>query len=218
MTTSSSPLGATPGRLPSTPAVHRGADATREKLLQATHELLFERAGEEPSVSQICTRAGVQVAMVSYCFGGKSKLFDALLERLGATITEEYGRLDEVELAPEDKLRRHVSAYIHNYVRFPYATQLIERMNVGDATAQRLTSVFLRPPLELFHRIIADGVEQGTLRAVDPDLLAFSVAGMCEFLFTAASFRAVAGLHLDEALVTRYAEHTLDLLLHGLRA
>lgn len=207
---------ASPGLLPATPAVHRGADVTREKLLQATHELLFERAEEEPSISRICARAGVQIAMVSYCFGGKARLFDALLERLGATITEQYARLGELDLSPEDRLRRHVSAYIHNYFRFPYATQLVERMNVGDQTAQRLAEMFIQPPVDLFRRIIADGVETGTLRAVDPDLLAFSVAGMCGFLFTAASFRAGTGLHLDSDLVDKYTEHTIDLLMNGL--
>jgi|GEM_PF-6478026 len=213
-----SPVGTVPGLLPATPAVHKGADATREKLLQAAHELLFERGGDEPSVSQICTRAGVQVAMVSYCFGGKAALFDTLLERLGATITAEYSRLAELDLSPEERLRRHVSAYVHNYVRFPYATRLIDRMNIGDATATRLAETFLRPPLELFRGIIAEGVASGTLRAVDPELLAFSVAGMCEFLFTATSFRSVAGLVLDDGLVDRYTEHTIDLLVHGLRA
>ena len=207
----------TPGLLPAAPAVHKGADATRERLLQATHELLFERGGHEPSVSQICTRAGVQVAMVSYCFGGKDRLFDTLLERLGSMINDEYARLAELDLEPEERLRRHVSAYVHNFVRFPYATRLIDRMNIGDETAQRLARTFLQPPLELFRGIIAEGVASGTMRAVDPELLAFSVAGMCEFLFTATSFRAVAGLQLDDALVDRYTEHTIDLLVRGLR-
>lgn len=210
--------GTTPGPLPAAPAVHKGADATREKLLQAAHELLFERGGHEPSVSQICTRAGVQVAMVSYCFGGKAGLFDTLLERLGTMINEEYARLAALDLDPEERLRRHVSAYVHNYVRFPYATRLIDRMNIGDKTAERLAGMFLLPPLELFRGIIAEGVASGTLRDVDPELLAFSVAGMCEFLFTATSFRTVAGLRLDDELVDRYTEHTIDLLVHGLRA
>ena len=52
----------------------KGAELTAEKLLQATHELMLEHGGVEPSVSQLCERAGVQVAMVSYCFGGKTQL------------------------------------------------------------------------------------------------------------------------------------------------
>src|SRR5260370_40917817 len=40
------------------------ADATREKLLIATHELLRERVGSPVSVYEICARAGANVAMV----------------------------------------------------------------------------------------------------------------------------------------------------------
>src|SRR5258708_25255151 len=42
------------------------ADATREKLLAATHELLRERVGGPVSVNEICIRAGANVAMVKY--------------------------------------------------------------------------------------------------------------------------------------------------------
>ncbi len=59
----------------------RGADLTAEKLLAAAHDLLVERAGQGVSVSEICARAEVNVAMVRYCFGSKNGLLDALLER-----------------------------------------------------------------------------------------------------------------------------------------
>ena len=55
---------------------------TREALLKAAHELLSERGGGAVSVSDIAGRAGVNVAMVKYCFGSKDGLLDALLERV----------------------------------------------------------------------------------------------------------------------------------------
>ena len=50
------------------------AEATRERLLQATHELLSERGGGTVSVSEISERANANVAMVKYCFGNKDGL------------------------------------------------------------------------------------------------------------------------------------------------
>jgi AcrR family transcriptional regulator len=206
-------------RLPQPAEELRGADVTREKLLQATHELLIERAGAEPSVSQICERAGVQLAMVSYCFGGKAGLFDALIERTTTGVISELERLAETELSAEEKLRRHVAAVIHNYVRYPYANQLSERLAAGGRAAERMAELIGRPMLGFYRELLADGVADGRFREVDPTMLFFSVVGMCEFVFAARSWlEGPAGETLDDALVERFTDHTVELLLRGIAA
>src|SRR5262245_41126292 len=73
------------------------ADATRERLLAAAHELLVERSGADVSVGDICARAGVNVAMVKYCFGSKDGLLQELLDRITAGFAHDVSRLDELE-------------------------------------------------------------------------------------------------------------------------
>lgn len=190
----------------------RGAEITREKLLQATHDLLIERRGADPSVSQICERAGVQVAMVSYCFGGKTQLLEALVERTTKVFLRELEQLAGRELPPEEKLRRHIAAVIRNFFRYPYSIQLSERLSAGDA-ATILASTFAEPMLDFYRGLLADS----GFRDVDPTLLFFSVVGMCEFLFAARSWLETgAGEKLDEQLIKRFSDHTVELLLHGI--
>jgi AcrR family transcriptional regulator len=189
---------------------------TREKLLQATHELLDERAGAEPSVAQICERAGVQVAMVSYCFGGKAGLLEALVERTCAGVIEELDRLAAMDLPPDEKLRLHVAAMVRNFVKYPYVHQLSERLVAGEHTAERMASLFAKPTLAFYRDLLATGAFRPGL---DPTLLFFSVVGACEFLFAARSWLAEgAGETLDEALVERFTTHTIELVLHGIAA
>jgi AcrR family transcriptional regulator len=191
----------------------KGADATREKLLQAANELLFERSGAEPSVSQICERAGVQVAMVSYCFGGKNQLLEALVERINIGIRGELERLAAREMAPEEMLRHHVAAMVRNFVRFPYVSQLNERLRAGNQPAQRIA-----PPLTDFYReLLGAGARDGAFREVDPELFFFSLVGMCEYLFSARSLLTEGGGAVDDDLIERFTEHTIDLVLHGIR-
>src|SRR3954447_24146976 len=111
--------------LPPPSAEPRGADLTRERLLHSAHDLLYERMGGPASVSEICAGAGVNVAMVKYCFGSKDGLLDALLERVLAHLTGEIETLAELDLAPGEKLRRHVAAIVRNYVRYPYVNRLM---------------------------------------------------------------------------------------------
>jgi AcrR family transcriptional regulator len=194
----------------------KGADATREKLLQATHELLFERAGAEPSVSQICDRAGVQVAMVSYCFGGKAQLLEALVDRVTEGIKAELEQLAALELEPEQMLRRHVAAVVRNFLRYPYVSQLNERIRAGQAFAEQITTLFAGPMIAFYRDLLAEGAGRGEFREVDPTLFFFSTVGMCEYLFAARSLLSGSGEALDDELIDRFTEHTIELLLHGI--
>lgn len=205
------------GALPPPELPPRGAEITREKLLQATHELLFERGGEEPSVSQICERADVRVAMVSYCFGSKAGLLEALGARAVSQMMGEEQRLIELGLPPQEALALHVRAMVRNFVRFPYMSSLSERISAGDATATGMAQTVAQPTIAFYRDLLDQGVEQGTFRTgVDPTLLLFSIVGMCEFLFSARSWVQDTGETLDDALVDRFADHTVELLLHGL--
>ncbi|WP_394833382.1 TetR family transcriptional regulator [Pendulispora rubella] len=215
-----SPRSAHPPRaslLPVLPASPTGAALTREKLLQAAHELLFERGGAEPSVSQICRRAGVQVAMVSYCFGGKTQLLEALVERATMGVVAELQRFAAQKgLEPEEMLRRHVAAMVRNWVRFPYLMQLIERAHAGDPQVERITTIFVGPALEFYRGLLARGAKARKFRKVDPTLFFFSIVGSCQFLFTARSLLATSGEALNEDLVERFIEHTAELLVRGI--
>ena len=208
-------------QLPPAPAELTGAALTREKLLQAAHELLFEQGGTEPSVSQICERAGVQVAMVSYCFGGKAQLFEALVERALQSIVGELERLSAQGLEPEQMLRVHVRAMVKNFVRYPYVRQLFERRHERDPRDRRVVraaTLFAEPALAFYRDLFARGARVRKFRKVDPTLFFFSLLGMCEFLFTARALFQSTGEPFDDALVERFSEHTVELILQGVTA
>jgi AcrR family transcriptional regulator len=201
--------------LPPASYAPRGADATREKLLQATHELLIERAGADPSLSQICERAGVQTGMVRYCFGSKEQMLEALVERLRDGVKAELDRLAAVDLDPVEKLRRNVRAMVRNFMLYPWGTQLSERLRRGRPHGEQIAHVFGDAMVEFYADLLAEGVDGGAFRELDPRLLFASVAGMAEY------FSAARRLFADEdehELIDRFTDHTFDVLLNGIGA
>jgi AcrR family transcriptional regulator len=201
--------------LPHPPHPPKGAEITAEKLLEAAHELLDETSGAEPSVSQICERADVRVAMVSYCFGGKTQLLEALFDRIISGIMAEQDALAARDLPPEEALAVQIEATVRNLVRYPYVHSLGPRLAAGDRAVVRMSETFVRPTQELYRRLIEKGVEAGTFRPVDPTLLVFSVVGMCDFLFVARDWLTDVGQTLDDELIDRVVQHTVRLVLHG---
>jgi TetR/AcrR family transcriptional regulator len=199
----------------------RGADQTAEKLLQAAHDLLVERAGQGATVSEICSRAQVNVAMVKYCFGSKDALLDALLERALRQLAGELARLEKVELPAETKLRRHIGEVVRNYVRYPYVNRLMnERLLAADPeSVDRISRSFAIPARNWYASLLAQGARDESWRELDPTVFFFAIVGLCEFLFSARPLLEHAfGESIDPPLVERYIAQVTDLVIVGLHA
>jgi TetR/AcrR family transcriptional regulator len=202
-------------------AMPRGdADITRGKLLAAAHDLFVERAGHAASVSEICERAEVNVAMVKYCFGSKDGLLDALLERVLSGLADEIARLSEQDLEPSEKLRRHVAEIVRNYVRYPYVNRLMnERLTRAEpAAVEAISASFAVPARAFYASVLTAGARHENWRTIDPTLFFFSVVGLCEFLFAATPLlQRSFSTTLDDTLVERYIDHVTALIANGVR-
>ena len=205
--------------LPKLSDAPRGADVTAERLLQAAHEILYERGGAPFSVSEVCGRAGANVAMVKYCFGNKEGLLVALAMRVTASFRGDFERLGETGLAWRDKLERHIAGIVRNYLRYPYINRLLaDQLSRADEPGSRALSASFAAPMGDFHReLLAEGVRAGQVREVDPTLFFFSVVGMCEFIFSARGWLVHGfGQELDDDFVERYVAHVVELVLVGI--
>jgi TetR/AcrR family transcriptional regulator len=205
--------------LPSTDELLTGAARTRERLLEATHDLLTERAGGEVSLSEVCARAGANVAMVRYCFGNKDGLFDALLERVVAALIADLDALDRQELEPDEKLRLHIRGVLRSYVRYPYLNRLVTARFIAghEPAVSRVSALFAVPTRDWYARLLAEGQAKDVFREVDPTFFFFSLLGAAEFMFSARPWMERAfGERIDERLLDRFVEHTTDFVLAGI--
>jgi AcrR family transcriptional regulator len=205
-------------------ARRRDAAATREALLAAGTELFAERGYDGVPVAAIAARAHVNKAMISYHFGGKRKLYLAIVRATFAEILTTVERLAESS-RPAPELLRDVIAAVGQLVarRHPHFCTMMLREAV--AGGRQLERELVDQPARLLaavQRIVARGVREGDFRPVDPLLTHLSLVGSLVFFFATARFR-------DRLLATRrpavrppdaaaYVRHIQDLLTHGLVA
>jgi TetR/AcrR family transcriptional regulator len=183
--------------------------------------LLHERGGAPFSVSEVCGRADVNVAMVKYCFGNKDGLLMALTMRITASFRSDFERLQMQDMTWREKLERHVAGIVRNYLRFPYINRMLaDQLSRADDPGTRELSESFAAPMGAFHReLLVEGRRTGELRAIDPVLFFFSVVGMCEFIFSARGWLVHGfGQRLDDEFVDRYVAHILELVLTGIEA
>ncbi|MEY4595111.1 MAG: hypothetical protein RIQ47_1521, partial [Bacteroidota bacterium] len=76
----------------------------RSLLLEKAEQLFAESGFEGTSVRNLASAAGVNVAMISYYFGSKEKLFEALVEYRTSFLREKMSSLNSTAADPWQRL------------------------------------------------------------------------------------------------------------------
>ena len=212
-------------RLPTTRRPRRrDAAATREALLAAGSALFAEHGYDGVPVAAIAQQAGVNKAMINYHFGGKRKLYRAIVGATFADIVTRVERLAEAPRPAPDVLRELVAAVAELATeRHPHFCTLMLREVVAGGT--HLDRELIDKPVRILaavQRIVARGVREGAFRPVDPLLTHLSLVGSLVFFFATARFRervlAKRGPGMKPPDAAAYVRHMQDLLTHGLAA
>ncbi|MFJ7772016.1 TetR family transcriptional regulator [Streptomyces sp. NPDC097107] len=163
----------------------RDAARTRAEILDvATRE--FARAGYDGArVDEIAARTRTTKRMIYYYFGGKERLFTAVLERAYGVIREAEQQLDVEHLDPVAAIRRLAEVTFDHHERHPDFIRLVSIENIHDAehiaSSEMLASIG-SPALDVIRRILEDGQRSGLFTAdVDAVDLHAMISSFCFF-------------------------------------
>ena len=200
----------------------RDPDASRDALLAAGTVLFAERGYEGTPVSAIAERARVNKAMINYYFGGKRKLYLAILTAAFTDIVARAETLAASDRPAPELLRKLVALVAETAMqRNPHFPAMMLREVL--AGGKHLGSETIAYPLrvaEVVRRIVERGVREGSFRSVDPLLTHLSLVGSLLFFFATQRLRArvfaEGRVHAKPPAAAAYVKHLQDLIIHGL--
>lgn len=150
-------------------------------ILLVTEQLIAEKGYSATSVRDIAQAAGVNVAMISYYFGSKEKLLEALfVHRISSSRVLLLSLLENTMLDPFQKMEVLVNSYVDRWLtnfpffqimtREPAVKEIKEISSIVNATKQRN------------QRIVAKLIEEGQQtnffkHQVDATLLMHTIMG-----------------------------------------
>lgn len=119
------------------------SERTQQKLMDATRDLVVEGGWSAASSRAIAGRAGVNLALTSFHFGGKSELFRATLDRCVSSVSSAYGPWSEardLDEFIEMCLKAAPEIARDNNARFVYAALLESQHDsaIGAAVRRQL--------------------------------------------------------------------------------
>jgi len=176
---------------------------TRDALLDHAVNLFAEKGFKGTTVRSIAAAAGANLGAVTYHFGSKRALYDAVIEHVTAPIRERLAR----DVTPDDPLDgieaylRATFAFFHERPQVPRL--ILQQLVMGGAlppAAQRT----IQMNIERIAGLIEAGQRTGSIRPGPARLMAFSVVGQPVFLaIYRRAFQESDILDQDDAILRR---------------
>ncbi|MFO0688279.1 MAG: TetR family transcriptional regulator [Myxococcota bacterium] len=196
----------------------------RERLLLAATELAAAQGFETCGLREIAARARVSPAMISYYFGDREGLGEALYQRAFDRVSARVRLLvDAPGFAERDGIDELVALHVAALTADPWLPKLIasELLEHGASPLRsRLFRDLTRGPLMAMIRWLEDEQANGRLRRdVDARWMAISIASLCTFPFLILPIVGEEiGLATGPGFAEKLVAHIQDFLAAGLRA
>jgi AcrR family transcriptional regulator len=189
--------------------VARG-DATRARILEAARDMVREQGFARTTIRGVAERAGVQLSLVHYHFGGKRQLLAAVLEQENERL---LARQRQLYAGPEPLAEKWRTAceYLREDLRSGYVRILWELWAAGlaDEELARRWRLAVAGWRALLEDVFAGWAAERELELpMSPRALATLVANV----FAGAEAEILAGVSEDEAPHLEALEACADLI------
>ena len=197
--------------LPATSPDIRKISESREKILTTALTLFTERGFFGTPTSLISKEAGVATGTLFFYFPTKEELIDTLYRRIKSEAAKAMCRDFTTEKTALAKLRRigynAIGWGIENPAKQKFMEQFAHSSFVSTTAHEEGMSHFL-----FLQDLVRDGIQEGTIRNIDPGLL---------FCMMASSFSGLiarAYAEKDPILREKLVNEGLDFIFNGMKA
>lgn len=194
------------------------------QILQVAETLFAEKGFEGTSIRDISKEANINVAMVSYYFGSKEKLLEALILHKTSGLKEQLVHLIDENLEPLEKINKLIALYINriNCNRGIYRVLHFELASQKKALEIQSFSEIKKANLKSMELIIQEGQAKGVFRKdiIIPLLTPTILGTYFHFQMNKPFFEEILNLKTDEEFdnyvkndLTKHIQQTIKALL-----
>jgi len=163
-------------------------EVNRARIVKAAIEEFAARGLKGASMDAIAARTHTTRALINYYFGGKEKIYLAVLEQVYAEIRRAESFLDLEHLAPVDAILRIVEFTFDYYLSHEYFVRIVVAENQAKGRHFRKSKAMRtlnRPIIDTLARVIQRGQAAGAFRReVDPVEVHMAIAALGMFNVT----------------------------------
>lgn len=188
--------------------------ATRDRLLAQASKLFATNGFDGVSVRAITAAAGANLGAVTYHFGSKRQLYEAVLEQLMDSFAARIEATAHEGGPASERLGSIVRTIFGFFGEHPEAPRFMLREIALSGAPPPVALPYVRRNLAAITGVIRAGQERGELRDADPVLATFTLISQCIwFALVRHGLAQITGVPLDRPDHVRMVErHIIDVV------
>lgn len=135
-------------------------DESKKKILEAAKQCFADNGYDQTSVRKICEVANVNLALVSYYYGSKEKLYLAVIEHLSQDAIEQLNWELAVE-KPEKALYQFIQVFLSSRKNNKHFQMIIKHELSSDQERGKAISSLIAPYFHYLRHVLVEGKKQG---------------------------------------------------------
>lgn len=160
----------------------------REDILDVAEKLFAEQGFEAISIREISKSADINIAMVSYYFGSKEKLYEEVVNRKLISSDLIIKHIEQYE-AYQEKLFAIVDLFINKFFeRRDFQNIIFREMAMNQRTGMaELITTRLHQNFSVISDVIQKGIKYKEFKKVDIELTVMSIIGIVRMYTTSGT-------------------------------
>ena len=159
---------------------------TEEKIFNAARIVFQKKGFAGARMQEIADEAGINKAMLHYCFKNKELLFQAVFMNAFSQLAPQINEIFNSKDSLFDKIRKFTNSYISFVILNPYLPQfVIQEMNNNPEFVMSILNHANRPNPDLLITQIEKEIEAGIIKSIQPKQLLLNIFSMTVFPFAA---------------------------------
>lgn len=159
---------------------------TEEKIFNAARIVFQKKGFAGARMQEIADEAGINKAMLHYCFKNKQSLFEAVFIKAFSQLAPQINLIFNSEETIFNKIKKFTDSYISFVIEHPFLPQFViqEMNNNPEFVVKFLTNTNRPNPTHMILQIekeIADGI----IKPIQPKQLLLDIFSMTVFPFAA---------------------------------
>jgi len=149
---------------------------TEEKIFNAARIIFQKKGFAGARMQEIADEAGINKAMLHYCFKNKELLFKAVFMNAFGQLAPQINEIFNSEESVFDKIKKFTHSYISFVIHNPYLPQfVIQEMNNNPAFVMSFLNNENRPNPTLLVAQIEKEIAAGIIKPINPKQLLMDI-------------------------------------------
>lgn len=159
---------------------------TEEKIFNAARIVFQKKGFAGARMQEIADEAGINKAMLHYCFKNKQLLFEAVFMNAFGQLAPQINAIFNSDETVFDKIKKFTHSYISFVIDNPYLPQfVIQEMNNNPEFVMSFLNHENRPNPKLLISQIEKEIAEGIIKPINPKQLLLDIFSMTVFPFAA---------------------------------